>query len=98
MIATMASSSDNNAPLGAAAMADNKHADDTLADHSGRASSVSADDKSPGVRRAEALAAVLTTRDRVFIFLGVFLVAFAYGLDGTVRYAYQPKATESFSQ
>jgi SIT family siderophore-iron:H+ symporter-like MFS transporter len=82
----MAASDDhNNAPLGAA-------------DHSGRPSSVSTDDKSPGVRRAEALAAVLTTRDRVFIFLGVFLVAFAYGLDGTVRYAYQPKATESFSQ
>jgi SIT family siderophore-iron:H+ symporter-like MFS transporter len=56
------------------------------------------DTKSAGVRRAEALAAVLTTRDRVFIFLGVFLVAFAYGLDGVLRYAYQPLATASFAQ
>ncbi|SPQ26752.1 8d9a960b-0e8a-4734-8f53-5ec0d10c0c68 [Thermothielavioides terrestris] len=55
-------------------------------------------DKSPGVRRVEALASVLTTWDRVFIFVGVFLVAFAYGLDGTLRYTYQPYATASFSQ
>ncbi len=69
-----------------------------------RRSSVSESDsepelqKSAGVRRAEALAAVLTTWDRVFIFFGVFLVAFAYGLDGTLRWAYQPLATASFSQ
>lgn len=56
------------------------------------------DDKSPGVRRIEALSAVLTIWDRVFIFLGVFFVAFAYGLDGTLRYAYQPYATASFEQ
>ncbi|KAK3901995.1 hypothetical protein C8A05DRAFT_44491 [Staphylotrichum tortipilum] len=54
--------------------------------------------KSAGVCRIEDLAAVLTTWDRVFVFLGVFLVAFAYGLDGTLRYAYQPLATASFSQ
>jgi SIT family siderophore-iron:H+ symporter-like MFS transporter len=92
----MARSGDNNPPLEAAATADSTHSD-----LPGRASSVSAspaDEKSAGVRRAEALAAVLTTTDRVCIFLGVFLVAFAYGLDGTVRYAYQPKATASFEQ
>ncbi|KAH6842701.1 major facilitator superfamily domain-containing protein [Chaetomium sp. MPI-CAGE-AT-0009] len=92
----MARSGDNNPPFEATATADSAHSD-----LPGRASSVSvspSDDKSPGVRRAEALAAVLTTTDRVFIFLGVFLVAFAYGLDGTVRYAYQPNATASFSQ
>jgi SIT family siderophore-iron:H+ symporter-like MFS transporter len=69
--------------------------DNDLPPHS---SSASKDDKSPGVRRAEAIAAVLTTWDRVFIFFGVFLIAFAYGLDGTLRYAYQPYATASFSQ
>ncbi|KAL2126943.1 hypothetical protein VTI74DRAFT_11587 [Chaetomium olivicolor] len=71
---------------------------DNTADHGlpARPSSVSVDEKSPGVRRAEAIAAVLTTRDRVFIFFGVFLVAFAYGLDGILRYAYQPNATASF--
>ncbi|KAL1840499.1 hypothetical protein VTJ49DRAFT_412 [Mycothermus thermophilus] len=58
----------------------------------------SIDETSPGVRRIEAVAAVLTTRDRVFIFLGVFLLAFAYCLDGTLRWAYQPLATASFNQ
>lgn len=53
--------------------------------------------KSPGVRRVEALSSVLTTKDRIFIFFGVFLVAYAYGLDGTLRYAYQPYASGSFN-
>ncbi|KAK4664326.1 ferrioxamine B transporter [Podospora pseudopauciseta] len=56
------------------------------------------DEKSPGVRRAEALASVLTKADYVFIFFGVFIIAFAYGLDGMLRYAYQPNATASFSK
>ena len=51
-----------------------------------------------GVRRVEALAVVLTTWNRAFIFFGVFLVAYAYGLDGTLRYAYQPTATGSFEE
>ncbi|KAK4465403.1 putative siderophore iron transporter 1 [Cladorrhinum samala] len=55
-------------------------------------------DKSPGVRRAEALAAVLTRTDYICIFAGIFIVAFAYGLDGMLRYAYQPYATASFSK
>ena len=49
--------------------------------------------KSPGVARVEALAKAITFTDRIFIFIGVFLVAYAYGLDGTLRYAYQPVAT-----
>ena len=59
---------------------------------------VESDKKSPGVRRAEALSAVLAPRDYVFIFVSVFIVAFAYGLDGMLRYAYQPYAAASFSQ
>ncbi|OAQ87494.1 siderochrome-iron transporter (Sit1) [Purpureocillium lilacinum] len=54
------------------------------------------DIKSPGVARVEALSQCITFVDRIFIFLGVFLVAYAYGLDGTLRYAYQPTATASF--
>lgn len=54
------------------------------------------DDKSAGVRRIEAITSVMTIYDRVFIFLGIFLVAYAYGLDGTLRYAYLPYATASF--
>lgn len=53
------------------------------------------DIKSPGVVRVEAIAAVLTLPDRIAIFIGVFLVAYAYGLDSTLRVAYQPNATSS---
>ncbi|RMZ82107.1 hypothetical protein DV737_g2179, partial [Chaetothyriales sp. CBS 132003] len=44
--------------------------------------------ESPGVARVEAISSVITLTDRVFIFFGVFLVA----------YVYQPTATASFSQ
>lgn len=44
---------------------------------------------SPGVKRIEAIAAHLTFFDRIFLFIGVFLIAYAYSLDGTVRYTYQ---------
>ncbi|KAK2732607.1 siderophore iron transporter 1 [Colletotrichum kahawae] len=54
-------------------------------------------EKSPGVVRIEALTQAMTRVDRVFIFFGVFLVAYGYGLDGTLRYAYQPTATSSYS-
>jgi SIT family siderophore-iron:H+ symporter-like MFS transporter len=52
--------------------------------------------KSPGVVRIEALAAHSSIFDRSFVFLGVFLLAYAYSLDGTLRYAYQPFATSKF--
>ncbi|KAM4058807.1 major facilitator superfamily protein [Hirsutella rhossiliensis] len=51
---------------------------------------------SPGVARVEALSASISPTDRICIFLGVFLLAYAYGLDGTLRYAYQPVASASF--
>lgn len=60
------------------------------------AASAVKDVASPGIARIEAISSVLTNLDRAFIFLGVFLVAFVYGLDGAVRYAYQPTATDSF--
>lgn len=46
-------------------------------------------EKSPGVQRIEAITGYITFKNRIAIFLGVFLVAYAYGLDGTLRYAYQ---------
>jgi SIT family siderophore-iron:H+ symporter-like MFS transporter len=95
MHATMAATGDNHPPFGDSKQHDQGHDQD----QSGRHSPLSVDEKkSAGVRRVEALAAVLTTADRVVIFLSVFLVAFAYGLDGTLRWAYQPLATASFSQ
>lgn len=56
------------------------------------------DDKSVGVRRIEAVTSVMTIYDRIGIFFGIFLVAYAYGLDGTLRFTYQPYATASFDK
>jgi MFS transporter, SIT family, siderophore-iron:H+ symporter len=53
--------------------------------------------KSPGVQRIEAISQTFTKLDRIFLFIGVFLIAYAYGLDGTLRYAYQPEATSSYA-
>ncbi|EXJ93019.1 MFS transporter, SIT family, siderophore-iron:H+ symporter [Capronia epimyces CBS 606.96] len=63
---------------------------------SDRRDSILVDDKSPGVARIEAMNQVITRTDRIFLFIGVFLIAYAYGLDGTVRYTYQTYATASF--
>lgn len=52
--------------------------------------------KSPGVQRIEAISAQLTLTDRILLFFGVFLIAYVYGLDGTLRYTYQPLATSSY--
>lgn len=53
--------------------------------------------KSPGVQRMEAISATLTLFDRISLFFGVFLIAFAYALDGSVRYPFQAEATSSYS-
>ena len=52
--------------------------------------------KSPGVARIEALNAHTSLVNRCFIFFGLFIVAYAYGLDGTLRGTYQPYATAGF--
>ncbi|KAH7324764.1 major facilitator superfamily domain-containing protein [Stachybotrys elegans] len=52
----------------------------------------------PGVERVRALSQAITKTDRIVIFLGVFLIAYVYGLDGTLRYSYQPTATDDFGQ
>lgn len=52
---------------------------------------------SAGVRRIEAINSQLTQLDRVIIFVGLFLIAYCYGLDGTVRYTYQSYATNSYA-
>ncbi|KAE8452619.1 hypothetical protein EG329_013878 [Mollisiaceae sp. DMI_Dod_QoI] len=53
-------------------------------------------DTSPGVRRAKILADNLSPLDRIIIFVCLFLVAYVFGLDGTLRYVYQPYATARF--
>ncbi|KAJ5622710.1 hypothetical protein N7528_005942 [Penicillium herquei] len=54
--------------------------------------------KSPGVARIEAINASLTRNDRIMMFVGVFLVGYAYGLDSQVRSTYQSYATSSFGE
>ncbi|WRT68181.1 uncharacterized protein IL334_005156 [Kwoniella shivajii] len=46
-------------------------------------------DKSPGVKRIEAITSCFTAWHRWVLLISVFLVAYSYGLDGTVRYTYQ---------
>lgn len=50
---------------------------------------------SPGVRRIEIITSYFKLVDRVFLFLAIFLIAYVYGLDGTVRYTYQVRRSES---
>lgn len=50
--------------------------------------------KSPGVQRIEAISAHFTLLDRIFVFFGVFLIAYAYGLDGITRYTFQVKTAQ----
>jgi SIT family siderophore-iron:H+ symporter-like MFS transporter len=44
---------------------------------------------SPGVRRIEVISSQFNLVHRIFFFFGVFLIAYVYGLDGTIRYTYQ---------
>lgn len=53
--------------------------------------------KSSGVARAEAIASHITFRNRVCIFVGIFLIAFAYSLDSILRSAYQASATSDLN-
>ncbi|GAA6033303.1 hypothetical protein JCM8097_006682 [Rhodosporidiobolus ruineniae] len=58
---------------------------------------VSETEKSLGTLRVEAITAQLTTPLRAWLYIGVFLVAYAYGLDSTVRGTLQSYATSSFA-
>jgi hypothetical protein len=49
--------------------------------------------KSPGVQRIEAISTHFTLPSRICVFFGVFLIAYAYGLDGIIRYTYQVSKT-----
>ncbi|EDN05031.1 conserved hypothetical protein [Histoplasma mississippiense (nom. inval.)] len=55
-------------------------------------------EKSPGVARVEVISRYFTLPDKVLFFFGIFLLAYAYGLDGTIRYTYQPYAVASYAQ
>lgn len=44
---------------------------------------------SPGVQRIEAISVHFGLIDKIFVFIGIFLISYAYGLDGTIRNTYQ---------
>ncbi|KAL3254262.1 hypothetical protein ABHI18_009045 [Aspergillus niger] len=69
---------------------------DHLSAHDAQGPGVTPDIGSPGVKRIEALSSHLLILDRVFLFCGVFLIAYVYGLDGLLRGTYQPYATASY--
>ncbi|ODQ82275.1 hypothetical protein BABINDRAFT_178632 [Babjeviella inositovora NRRL Y-12698] len=55
--------------------------------------------KSLGVRRAELLMKEYDSiAYKIILFFSIFLVAYAYGLDGTIRYTFQAYATSSYSE
>ncbi|SMQ54845.1 unnamed protein product [Zymoseptoria tritici ST99CH_3D7] len=85
-----------------AGLADSTHSSDAKGNATPRYSS---DDEiiltgktSPGVRRVEQLSKHITFTDRVFLFITIFVLAYVYTLDNTLRYTYQPYATASYSQ
>lgn len=45
--------------------------------------------ESPGVRRIEIISSHIHLTDRIFLFSGIFLIAYVYGLDNQVRQTYQ---------
>ncbi|KAJ1535791.1 Siderophore transporter [Nowakowskiella sp. JEL0078] len=52
---------------------------------------------SPGVEKAKLMFQSMTTWDRVLLFISVFIIAYAYGLDSLIRSTYQSYATSSYS-
>ncbi|KAL2847330.1 major facilitator superfamily domain-containing protein [Aspergillus pseudodeflectus] len=59
--------------------------------------STNSTEMSPGVKRIELINQQFGLWARVAMFSGIWLIAYVYGLDGTVRYTYQPRATASYS-
>ncbi|ODH50594.1 hypothetical protein GX48_03276 [Paracoccidioides brasiliensis] len=53
---------------------------------------------SPGVSRIKIISGHFTLSTRILFFLGIFIVAYAYGLDGAIRLSFQPLAVASYSQ
>lgn len=51
-----------------------------------------------GVSQIQSISSSFTTASRAVLFVGIFLVAYAYGLDGQTRYTYQSYATAGYSQ
>ncbi|KAL6887971.1 ferrioxamine B transporter [Trichoderma evansii] len=68
---------------------DNEYAESTTPGRSGG--------RAAGVARMEVVSAQLSYTERFWIFSGIFLIGYAYGLESQVRSTYMPYATSSFS-
>ncbi|KXH69004.1 major facilitator superfamily transporter [Colletotrichum salicis] len=55
------------------------------------------DAPSGGVAHSDTVANQISSAERVWLFVGIFLVGYAYGLDSQVRGTYQPYATSSLN-
>lgn len=77
----MASKPGNHEALFAVAEPDS----DTVPPESGNRT----DAASPGIARIEAINRHITRTDRTALLVGIFLLAYAYGLDGQIRSTYQ---------
>ncbi|OWB66665.1 hypothetical protein B5S30_g2008 [[Candida] boidinii] len=56
-------------------------------------------EKTYGVKRIEALTKQYSNPyGQIAVFFSIFLIAYCYGLDGTIRYTYQTNAVNSYSQ
>ncbi|KDN50268.1 hypothetical protein RSAG8_01604, partial [Rhizoctonia solani AG-8 WAC10335] len=66
--------------------------------HAGSEVEGSYDPHAEGVRRIAAISSSFDLKSKFFLFFGVFLVAYAYGLDGQTRYTYQTYATNDYAQ
>jgi MFS transporter, SIT family, siderophore-iron:H+ symporter len=53
--------------------------------------------KAPGVARVEAISSLLTRPYRIVLFLDLFVIAYAYGIDSMLRIIYQNDALGSYS-
>jgi SIT family siderophore-iron:H+ symporter-like MFS transporter len=57
--------------------------------------SVTVDTVSPAIQRVEATLPHITYANKLWIFFGIFLVSYSYGLDSILRYNYQPIAVSN---
>lgn len=92
----MREESDSNGKTIAGVRGETTETNDALSDSSGR-TRPEEDDVSPGVARIAAINRNMTRADRIGVFIGVFLIAYAYGLDGTIRSTYQVRWQHSFA-
>ncbi|RSL93703.1 hypothetical protein CEP52_013090 [Fusarium oligoseptatum] len=92
------SSSSEATPLLGAAVGDTSASSSLLPHRDSNRDSTRDDPKrlSAGVARMAVVTKNLTTAHRIWLFIGIFIVGYAYGLESQVRSAYQPYATSSF--